>query len=270
MKDYKNEITLNRNNRGCYILDTVKGCEGGMKYKNGCYGDCYANRIAERYGFNFGKSIDRKLFNKEDQFYLFGLQDETHTNKLIKQIKQIEMPFIRIGEMGDPSENWEHTLNICEKISVANKPIVIITKHWKIIQNSFLNKISRLNICINTSISALDTSEEIGHRLVQFYRLKNVCNSVLRIVSCEFNKQNIDGIQRDVVQSELFTHTPNIDTVFRPSKNNYFVVNNVIKTKKVKFLNSTVLASVFNKKTYIGSCINCPEMCGINNKKENK
>ena len=265
MKDYKGILTLNKNARGCYILDTVKGCSLGLKDNpNGCYDDCYANRIAKRYGFNFGKTIKRDIQKDKSQFYLFGFSDDSHADRLIKQIRNIDMPFVRIGEMGDPSLNWEHTIKICKIISKAGKPIVIITKHWKVLSDSLLKDIKPLDICINTSISALDTEGQIHKKLHQFYRLKDYCNSVLRIVSCDFNKENEEGISRRVVQDELFKHTPHIDTIFRPSLNNPLVKNNVINISKVKFLSASVNASVHNKDTYFGYCGKCPDMCGVN------
>ena len=45
-------------------------------------------------------------------------------------------------------------------------------------------------------------------------------------------------------------------------------MNNVINTKKVKFINSDVLASVFNKNTYFGKCDVCPDMCGVSKKEK--
>jgi hypothetical protein len=266
MKEYKSEITLNRNKRGCYILDTVKGCSGGRRHNNkGCYGDCYAKRIADRYRFNFSKPMIRNINNIENQLFLFGLKDRTHTDKIRKEINKAKMPFIRIGEMGDPSENWEHTLSVCEEILPINKKLVIVTKHWNIISDKMLKMVGKLGICINTSISALDDEEEIQHRLSQFYRLKDVCNSVLRIVSCDFNKDNPEGLGRFILQEELFKHKNNIDTIFRPSPTNQFLISNVIKAKKTRFIDSFVLASVYNKKTYFGKCGSCNEMCGITN-----
>ena len=264
MKKYKGIITLNKNNRGCYILDTVKGCSGGRTYNNrGCYGDCYAKKIADRYGFDFLDTRKREFNNKSDQLYFFGFSDLTHTNNIIHQIKDIEMPFVRIGEMGDPSESWEHTLEICTAISKTNKPIVIVTKHWKKIPDKLLKIVEELRLCINTSVSALDENDELRYRLNQFNRLKSVCNSVLRIVSCDFNKNNEDGFNLSKIQNELFKYDKHIDTIFRRSKDNPFVLSGVIKTEKVKFLNSLVLVSVFNKNTYFGKCNNCPDMCGI-------
>lgn len=174
------------------------------------------------------------------------------------------MPFVRIGEMGDPSENWEHTINICKIISLAKKHIVIITKHWKSIPDNLLKYIEDYNICINTSISALDNNFEINHRLLQFNRLKKYCNSVLRIVSCDFNKNNETGYMKSKIQDELFKNDKTIDTVFRTNKDNNFVKEEIINIKKIKFLKEIVLASVFNKNTYFGYCDKCSDMCGIN------
>jgi len=264
MKNYKDEITLNKNSRGCYIIDTVKGCSCLKNKKNGCYDSCYANNIATRYGFDFKNPIKRNFRYDNEQLYFLNFYDTRHENEIIKQIKNIDMPFIRIGEMGDPSEDWQHTINVCKTISEAKKSIVIITKHWKIVSDELLEEIKDLNICINTSISALDEDNEIEHRLNQYKRLKKYCNSVLRIVSCDFNKENHEGKLRSIMQNELFKNEKIIDTIFRPkNENNYFVRNKIINVKKVKFLKSKMLASIFNENTYFGDCKNCPDMCGI-------
>lgn len=265
MKSYKKEITLNKNSRGCFILDTIKGCQTCLKNnENGCYGECYAKNIADRYGFDFSRSTKRDFKSYDRQLMFFDFKDESHLSSVIKKIKKSEALFIRIGEMGDPSEDWDHTIKICEQISCAGKPIVIVTKHWNILSDEFLKKIKKMNICINTSISALDTEEQFSHRISQFYRLKPFCKSVLRVVSCDFNKENEEGLSRSILQDELFSHVPNIDTIFRCKKTNPLVLNDVIKIKKIKFLSSFVYASVFNKKTYFGLCNECPDMCGIN------
>ncbi len=265
MKNYKNKITLYRNNRGCYIIDTIKGCSYCKNNTNGCYDSCYAKNIASRYNFNFSSIIKRNFIYDKEQLFLFNSYDTKHENEIIKQIKNIDMPFIRIGEMGDPSEDWEHTINICRIISEAKKPIVIITKHLNIIPEKLLKEIKKLNLTINTSISALDNDEEIEHRLNQYYRLKKYCNSILRIVSCNFNKDNHEGKLRSIIQEELFKNDKIIDTIFRPKNdNNYFVKNKIIHIEKNKFLKSEILASVYDKNTFMGYCYNCPDMCGIN------
>jgi hypothetical protein len=264
MKQFKDIITLNKNARGCYILDTVKGCSVSLKEKpNGCYGDCYAKNIASRYGLDFTKPVNRKFHQEANQLFFNGFEDCHHEAEIIKQIKKASMSFVRIGEMGDPSENWEHTINVCKIISQSKKPIVIITKHWKTIPDNLLSEIEKLNICINTAISALDNEDEINHRLSQFNKMKNYCNSVLRIVSCDYNKKNKEAKQRNVIQEKLFNNDKIIDTVFRPSPKNPLVINNIINVEKIMFLKQNVLASVHNKNAYFGMCDTCPDMCGI-------
>jgi hypothetical protein len=256
MKTYKKEITLNKNRRGCYILDTIKGCSVCLEtYPKGCYDDCYAKNIANRYSFDFSKSIKRQFIEDNKQLYLFGFKDISHIEKIKKEIRKCNLPFIRIGEMGDPSEDWDHTINICKEINDCGKVIVIITKHWKALSDKTLNEIKKLNICINTSISALDTEQQFSYRLTQFYRLKPYCKSVLRVVSCDFNKENPEGFSRSILQEELFKHTPNIDTAFRPSKDNRLVIGNIINIEKTKFVEGNVL---------VGKCKDCPDQCGIN------
>ena len=264
MKKYKSEITLIKNNRGCYIIDTVKG-RGGVNEENprGCYGDCYANNIASRYGFDFRNTVNRDFKRDTEQLYLFGFKDQRHENEIIEMIKKIDMPFVRVGEMGDPSQDWEHTLNICEIIAQAKKKIVIITKHWKSIPENFLPKLKNLDITINTSVSALDDTIDLDYRLGQYNRLKPYCNSVLRIVSCEFNLENEIGQIRSFIQEKLFMNENIINTVFRPNINNPLVTNKIIIVKKVKFLKSSVLASCFGDAVYFGDCKHCPDMCGV-------
>lgn len=264
MKTYKNIITLSKNERGIWDLDTVKGCASGVKDNiNGCYGDCYALKTAKRYGIDFSKSIERHFI------------DEQHIKYIVNSIEKIDMPFIRIGCSGDPSENWQHTINIIEKLSNyknlylfnlgTKKEIVIITRHWNVLTDLQLNILSKYNICINTSISALDTPELINKSLEQYNRLKPFCKSVLRVITCDFNKQNKEGIKRNEIQKKLLVNENIIDTVFRPSKNNYFVKNGIINIERARFVNSKQYVSKNNPKAYLGKCKNCAEMCGLNN-----
>ena len=151
IKTYKGSITLNRNSRGCYIIDTVKACSAGALYEGrGCYGDCYAKHIADRYGFDFLQVKLRKFDENEDQLYLFGFKDETHKSQIFREIKAADMPFIRVGEMGDPSLDWSHTLSILRDIVPAGKPVVVITKHWKALTDDELKELSDWGLCINT------------------------------------------------------------------------------------------------------------------------
>lgn len=263
MKTYKNIISLSKNERGIWDLDTIKGCESGLKEnKDGCYNDCYAYKTANRYGIDFSKSIERKFIN------------QIHRNIIVKQIEKIDMPFIRIGCSGDPSENWEHTINIIKQIKEnsqlslfdisSKKQIVIITRHWKILTDNQLNELLKYNICINTSVSALDNDYLINHALEQYNRLKPFCKSILRVVTADFNEENLLGKKMAEKQRQLLKNKNIIDTVFRPSSKNEFVKKNIIKVKKMAFMNSKALVSKYNKKTFLGKCKNCLEMCGLN------
>lgn len=263
MKQYKSIISLSKNERGIWDLDTIKGCESGLlENTKGCYNDCYAFKTAKRYGIDFSKSIERYFEN------------ETHRNLIVKHIEKIDMPFIRIGCSGDPSENWEHTINIIKQIKEnsqlslfdvsSKKQIVIITRHWKTLTDKQLNELKKYNICINTSVSALDNEQLINKSLFEYNRLKPYCKSILRVVSCDFNEQNETGKIMAEIQRKLFKNENTIDTVFRPSIKNEFVLNGIINVKKMGFMKSKALVSKYNKKTFLGKCNNCLEMCGLN------
>ena len=253
MKPYSNKITLTRNGRGVYCIDTTMGCASGMAAnKGGCYNDCYAARTAKRYGHNFNQTVLRCF------------ESERHKREILQQITKIKMPFIRIGASGDPSENWDHTVSILKTLSKCNTEIIIITRHWTLLTKEQLEYLSRLNICINTSVSALDNEEMLIRSIDQYQRIKLYCKSVLRIVSCNFNEENKTGNHMAEVQRQLFKNDSTLDTVFRPSKNNRFVVDGIIKAKEEVFNGKKQLASKFNRKTYMGKCSACKEMCGVN------
>lgn len=260
MRTYNDTISLTKNARGIYSLDTILGCTSGTKEsKNGCYNDCYAARISKAYGYDFTKSVERKF------------KSESHKQQIINEIEKIPLPFVRIGTMGDPSENWEHTIDVCKQIQQQRqlkiftnsfKQIVIITKHWVTLTYQQLQEIKQFNICINTSVSALDLNYK--SMVEQYERIKPYCKSILRVVSCDFNLNNPQGHEYHKVQQELFKHTGIIDTVFRPTKSNKLVTDGVINVRKEVFNGKKQLASKLNRKTYMGKCSTCKEMCGVN------
>ena len=259
MKLYSSKISLVRNGRGVYCIDTTMGCSSGMQNSiGGCYNDCYAAKTAKRYGHDFSKTVLRCFEN------------QNHKREILAQINEVKMPFIRIGCSGDPSENWEHSLNIIKILSKSNIEIVIITRHWTLLTDKHLEYLSKINVCINTSISALDNEILLESCLAQFKRVKNYCKSVLRIVSCDFNLENETGYKLFQIQKELFKNKPTLDTVFRPSKKNQLILSGVINAKEEVFNGRKSFASKYNRKTYMGKCSSCKEMCGVNIKSENE
>lgn len=252
MREYSTTISLTKNKRGIFSLDPSIGCNSGMKNESGgCYNDCYAAKSSKLYGYDFNKTVLRDFIN------------ELHRRKIVNQINKITLPFIRMGTSGDPSENWEHTIHILKKIENCNKEIVLIVRHWQNLSNEQLKYLSTINVCINTSISALDKDYLRENGLYQFHRIKPYCKSVLRIVSCSFNNENKEGKRLNEIQNTLFENHPILDTVLRVNKNNKFVKNQIINVVKSKFLGKNALISKYNRKTYFGKCSTCIELCGI-------
>lgn len=257
MKEYSNKIALIKNGRGIYCIDTSIGCYSGtLNNPNGCYNDCYALRASKRYGYDFTKTVLREF------------ESERHKRQILIEISKIKLDFIRIGCSGDPSENWEHCIKILNTLKKCNKEIVIITKHWNLLTDSQLMQLSEMNVCINTSVSALDNADVLHKNLCQYNRLKPFCKSILRVVSCDFNKKNPQGLLLSKIQDKLFIYENVIDTIFRPSKNNLLVTDEIINVSKGVFNNNKALVSKFNRKTYSGKCDSCKEMCGISLNKD--
>jgi len=240
MRKYKEKIQLVKNYRGVWELDTFKGCING--FNGGCYGICYAAKLAKARGYDFTKVVKRDFVN------------HNHFNEIA--YKLITLPFIRIGVMCDPSYDWEHTLKIIEKIKPYNKNIVIITKHLNELKEEQLIRLKGL--VINTSISALDNESQRKKMLFWYNKLKPYCRSILRINTCNFNDLNLRLIQEDLLINENI-----IDNVLRFPKSHILVKKNIINVNKHKYLKSFVYASKANPNTYFGYCNSCPDKCGI-------
>jgi hypothetical protein len=251
MREYKNKITLTKNGRGIWTLDPIMGCKTGLeKNKKGCFSDCYAARTARIYGYDFSKNVLRYFDN------------EKHLKSIINKINKLDFDFIRMGNSGDPSEDWEHTISILEKLKGINKEVVIITRHWNKLTINQLERISKLNVCINTSISPID--KDLHSSIEQYEILKKYCKSILRCVSFDFNTKNSKGMEYSMVQDWVFNTYDVLDTVFRCSKSNPLYKDGIIRIKETKFLGKKCNISKFNRKTYFGNCDNCIEKCGVN------
>jgi len=248
MRQYSTSINLTRNSRGVYSLDPLIGCSSGMAETNGgCYHDCYAANAAARYGYDFTKSVRRDFEN------------EYHRRQVMSAINRSSLDFIRMGTSCDPSEDWDHTMNIIDKIKNCNKNIVIITKHWNNMTDKNAAFIKGKNICINTSVSALDSPRIYQNGIEQYHRLKPVCKSVLRVVTADFTSQS------DIeTQEMMLSHNGAIDTVLRVKKNNPHVLSGRIKTQVKRFLGTKMIVSKHKPSIYMGHCSTCREMCGVN------
>ena len=251
MIPYSDKLTSSINRKGVLDIDSVKGCEHGMKAHpgGGCYGLCYAYKMATLYGFDFRKSVIRK-------------NDETIS--IETTIKKAQLPWFRIGVMGDPSFSWENTIEVCERFSRFKTP-VIVTKHWVELTVNDIIALKKCNAVVNTSISALDSDDEINYRVDQFVRLKSHnLKSVLRIVSVNFGKDETEKISK---QARIFKNTPVIDTPLRIPANDSRVLSGMIKTERRQNIKSASTISRYKSNSYIGPCCICPDQCGVDFKK---
>lgn len=252
LQKYGSKLTVNENQKGVLDVDTVKGCTLGMKARpgTGCYGACYANKIAQAYGQNFPVSVSRKPADEERK-------------QIEKTIRKHPASWFRIGTMGDPCHDWENTVEVCEWLHGIKQPI-IITKHWRAVPDELLERFKTCRVCFNTSVSALDTDEELRHRLTEWVRLQEYgIKSILRIVSCKFGDTET-GRTLDAIQRRLFSlgGKEAIDNPLRLTLTDQRVLDGDILVERMQDLSGLATISKVNPETYIGSCEACPDQCG--------
>lgn len=219
---YKALLTASVNRKGVLDVDTVKGCTLGMAvYPNGgCYGVCYAATTASQYGVEFCTSISRR-------------PAPWSWRAIWRTVKEHRAPWYRIGTAGDPCHDWENTLATCEMLESTGKQPVIITKHWRLIDDGHLARLRSLGAVVNTSVSALDTRQELRHRLKQITRLREAgIRSVARVVTCHFGNTEW-ARERNETQQSLLQLSPMIDNPLRIPANDARVVNGDLAVSKV-------------------------------------
>lgn len=249
MKEYLPILTVTRNRKGVLDIDTVKGCTSGMaKYPDGgCYGLCYAAKMAKAYGMDFTKSVSRKECNRASTERAVICHPST---------------WFRIGTMGDPCHDWDWTVEVCEWLGRYKTPI-IVTKSWIDMEERHIRALIKQNAVINISVSPLDTPEERKHRLGQFLRLREASvRAVIRIVSARFGDTK-SGQRLGKVQRYLFSFFPSIDNPLRIPMNDPRVLSGDIITERHIDLGGGSIISRDNEKTYIGKCEGCPDQCGL-------
>lgn len=255
-RKYLGLLTVSENKKGVLDVDTVKGCTDGLlRYSgNGCYGECYACKTAKTYGIDFSSSVPRKLTEKNIISCFNTVKNHCNT-------------WYRVGVAGDPSFDWDNTIDVISKLKAAKKIPVIVTKHWRVLSDSQLEKLSSLNVVFNTSVSGLDTDSEIKERFFQYSRIKqHGITSVCRVVTCDFG--NTDFGRSCKEKQDYLLSTPNvIDNPFRVGKNNQMVISgDILITRKTKSIGGgSKFVSLHDNSIFLGHCNKCLDQCGIPN-----
>jgi hypothetical protein len=254
-RKYHDAITASANDKGCMDVDTVKGCSAGMSaQEEGCYGECYAAKIATRYGLAFNESVTRGFVDRWQ-----------HRDIIVRQIRQHPLTWYRIGVMGDPSHAWAHTLNVIRNLRPAAKTAVIVTKHWTVLTNDQISQMLELGVVVNTSNSALDTDAQSKHRVGQYERLKHFgIRSVNRVVTCEFSDTTEWARDAKARQDYLLSLPPVVDTPLRLRSTNPRVVSGELLTKhRENSIGGGKLLSLHDDSVFLGHCGECPDQCGV-------
>jgi len=228
------------------------------KYPDGgCYGECYANKIASLYKLNFKSSISRKI-------------DHGSFDNIFRLIENHPLHWYRVGVFGDPCHDWENTILVCEELKKTLKVPIIVTKHWVKLTDGQLSRLKKLSAVINTSTSGLDTDAEIEYRVDQIKRIKEFgITSVCRVVTCNFTKSEFAKIGQEK-QDFLLSLNPVIDNPLRAKQSSHYVLDgDIVLTKIEKGAVGAKFISLHSDNSYLGACKTCPDQCGIDFEKLN-
>ena len=257
---YKPVLTASTNRKGVLDVDTVKGCYSGMAAYpgTGCYGACYAATTAKLYGLDFTVAVSRR-------------PSPWSWRTVWRQVKEFDANWYRIGTAGDPSHDWDNTVDVCEMLKTTGKHPVIITKHWQKMTDDHVARLAAVRAVINTSVSALDTPAELRHRLTQIERIRAAgIKSVARVVSCNFGYTEW-GNDRRKVQDSLLNLSPMIDNPLRiPSTDQRVIDGHIVVSRVAGAVGGGKTISLHNPDVYLGHCSGCVDQCGAHMKNESK
>jgi hypothetical protein len=248
--NYSNNLTASVNTKGVLDIDTVKGCYHGMKAypSGGCYGLCYASKIADFYGYDFSQSVVRSDMNR---------------NSIENIVIGHYAPWFRIGTMGDPSYDWDYTVWVCEWLGQYKTPVVV-SKHWIDMSCANAKGLERSGAVVNTSISPLDSDVEIEYRLNVFDRLNRAgVKSLLRVVTARFGDTS-NGVALNEKQENIMQNKPVIDNPLRiPGDDVRVLSGDIISEKNTNAVGGGKSISIESKSAYVGKCNTCPDQCGV-------
>ncbi len=252
LRRYLPNLTAVENTKGVLDVDTVKGCTLGMAARpGGCYGECYANKIAVRYGIDFTVSVSRKL-------------RPNNRHEVFRTVRDHPSYWYRVGTAGEPCHDWDNTLEVLEWLQGTKKVPVIITKHWIPLSDGHIERLRKLGAVVNTSMSGFDTDAQIKHRVLQMERLKaGGVRSITRVVTCLFGDT---AWARDAKKKQdyLMTLVPVIDNPLRVGRSNPHVSNGDLLVKTVPHaVGGGKVISLHDDSVYLGTCPECPDQCGV-------
>lgn len=253
-RHYQPWLTVQANRKGVIDVDTVKGCTLGMAAypDGGCYGECYAAKIAATYNIDFTVAVSRKTHC-----------DLWHLATMYKLLDQHAAGWYRVGTFGDPCHDWANTVSVIWDLRHQPKVPVIVTKHWRTASDAQLEKLRRIGTVFNTSVSGLDTEAELAHRIEQAERISDAgLRSVLRVVTCEFGT-SAWAKERKERQDYLLSFKDAIDNPLRARRcNPHVLAGDILLTRRDDAIGGGKLVSLHDEGLFLGTCETCQDQCG--------
>jgi hypothetical protein len=251
---YQPFLTVDVNRKGVLDIDTVKGCTSGMAAypDGGCYGECYAKKIADRNGIDFTRSVTRRFHTPWQRSTLCKLMAESGAN------------WYRVGTMGDPCHDWDNTNAVLKMLWPMKMTPVIVSKFWISPTDDQLVRLGKNGAVLNISVSGMDTEGELAHRLSERARAQELgIYTVLRVVTARYGASEWARTCAEK-QDYLLSLAPIIDNPLRARYTNERVLSgDIILTKRGDSIGGGKAVSLYRDSAYLGRCANCPDQCGV-------
>lgn len=254
LRRYGSVLTAAVNTKGVMDVDTVKGCTFGMSAypDGGCYGECYARKIAAYRGFDFARSVVRHFEGRE------------HVATVRNILNAHDATWYRIGTHGDPSHDWRSTLSVCKYLWPTGMTPVIVTKHWLTLDDGQVAYLAKLKAVVHTSVSGMDTDAELTHRLHETERLRSAgVRCLLRVVTCQYGTSEWASSCREK-QDHLLAQGDVIDNPLRaPWTNKRVQAGDIVLSRADEAIGGGKTVSLHCSSVYLGACRACPDQCGV-------
>lgn len=129
-------------------LEPVYGCRGGHTNQGfGCPWGCYAAFTCKKIkAYKGGPSAD----------FCTPVPQIVDRVILREDLAKSKADWMRLGVMGDPSEDWDVALDLCELVHEAGKIPVLFTRLWILPTDFQLMKMAEYGVHLHISICAFD------------------------------------------------------------------------------------------------------------------
>jgi len=171
-------------------VDPVYGCVGGLTNVDpatgvayGCPWGCYAKFSFKKLRADFSTPVPQ-------------IVNEKILKEDLRKVRRRGVHWIRNGVVGDPSQDWETTIDCCEIEHRMDLTPVVFTRQWLDPSPSQVRELIDYDVLLHSTICALDSDGFLAPReeMVRTY-LQEGGQAVLRVVTFHYDDTTEEGLR---------------------------------------------------------------------------